>query len=865
MLGAAAAAQSQVVVYDDALQNGFQDFSYGGGSNFASTTTVHGGTKSISFIGNNFNAISFARTGQPVNTSTYPTVHFWIHGGTVGGQHIRIDLQSGPNNVVANGVLDSYIAGGSIAANTWREVTVNIGQAPLSYSGAYDRIDLQSDAGPAQPVLYVDDVSLVPPGSTPASTMQIDHDVTVSNMVSDRFTWQDSSGQPRVASLAHNDTAPFMGSQGGALREFRYQLSSGQTRIATVTTYGNAGYGGFGYVTDHSSRHPGGCAGDGDDSPLGFAFAGHWSRVFEGRHHAIFRFTQLYPRNCPTSGSVITRYLPITIDWMFTTGHDNPVWSITYDVDQISDGMNPPVGANMYYDDSRAPYGELNIDGEGFYDINGTSWGDRYKFIPTNAPGTSMTLNSTWTWNTTNTVPFVKEWIDAALGAGFPYNGDATMGIVQTQTMTQQDAGGARDPGVGSDIRPYWTKTDANGIHSAGANKVPDGDNWSYQANGDNLTAGAGNNNARLTWKTQYGFIGQTTYTLNDNVGTTAPGYPKKSYSTYIVLGQHSTAPDPVDAQVTQVETVQSLTLTAMTGSVKTSGPAGNVRADNVTYAPAGYNHVYGALAFSASSNQLDANIAVGSGTLKKPLLIVSNFTGGYPPIQLGGVLLTADADYYASLRPATNELWVTLNRDLSGATNHLQILTAGGAPPAPTGVAAAASTTTRVDIAWNAVGGANSYQIDRMAPGGVFTQIGTPAGNSYSDTNAVASTAYLYRVRAVNGSGTSANSASDLATTVIFTDAPLTAGITVKAVHLAQLRTAVDAVRSLASLGAGGYTDAATAGLQIKAIHVTQLRAALDPARSALGLTALVYTDNSPAGVVVMAVHFQQLRDGTQ
>src|SRR5258708_2507301 len=439
------------------------------------------------------------------------------------------------------------------------------------------------------------------------------------------------------------------------------------------------------------------------------------------------------------------------------------------------------------------------------------------------------------------------------------------MGIVQTQTMAQQDAGGARDPGVGSDIRPYWTKTDADGVHSAGANKVPDGDNWSYQANGDNLSAGAGNNNARLTWKTQYGFIGQTSYTLNDNVGTTAPGYPKKSYSTYIVLGQHSTVPDPVDGQVTEVAAVQSLTLSTLTGSVVTSGPAGNVRADTVTYAPAGYNHVYGALAFSASGNLLDANIAVGSGTLKKPLLIISNFTGSYPPIQLGGVLLTADADYYASLRASSNELWITLNRDLSGATNHLQILTAGGVPPAPTGVAATTFSSTRVDISWNAVGGASSYQVDRLAPGGAFTQIGTPASNSFSDTAAVANTAYLYRVRAVNGSGPSTNSASDLATTVIFTDAPLNAGTTVKAVHLSQLRTAVDAVRSLAGLGAGSYTDAATAGTLVKAIHVTQLRSALDPARTALGLSALVYTDNSLASVIVKAVHFQELRNGTQ
>ena len=37
--------------------------------------------------------------------------------------------------------------------------------------------------------------------------MQIDHDVVVEAEASDRFTWVDSQGYPRVAVLAHNDIA----------------------------------------------------------------------------------------------------------------------------------------------------------------------------------------------------------------------------------------------------------------------------------------------------------------------------------------------------------------------------------------------------------------------------------------------------------------------------------------------------------------------------------------------------------------------------------------------------------------------------------------------------------------------------------
>jgi hypothetical protein len=321
----------------------------------------------------------------------------------------------------------------------------------------------------------------------------------------------------------------------------------------------------------------------------------------------------------------------------------------------------------------------------------------------------------------------------------------------------------------------------------------------------------------------------------------------------------------PVESQVTQVETVQSLTLSASTGSFVTSGPAGITRADTVTYTPAGYNHVYGALAFNASGNALDANIAVGSGSLKNPLIIIGNYTAGDPQVKLAGTTLAADADYFASLRPSANELWITLNRTLSGATNHLEILNASGVPAAPAGVIATAITTTRVDLTWTAVGGASSYQIDRKAAGGSFAQIGTSGTNSYSDTTAAANTAYLYQVRAVNGSGASANSAPDLATTVIFTDSPLNAGTLVKAVHLAQLRTAVNAVRVLAGIGTVGFTDSAVAGTPIKAVHVTELRTAVDAARSALSLSTGGYTDAALAGVRIKAVHFSELRARVQ
>ena len=672
--------------------------------------------------------------------------------------------------------------------------------------------------------------------------IQKEHDVTVQTMSSDRFTWIDSNGNPRVAVLAHNDQNGPGGTTGGELREFHY-LVGGQPRVVIASSTGAAG---FGYVVSHPTDNEL-CTNVPDTSPFGHFYGGTWTRLFEGRHHVIFRFQQNYPRFCTNMGPAAENDIPVTIDWVFSTGRDNPLWAVTFDMNAI------PV--NTLNDDSRAPYGELLFDGSATVmahsTIAGVGWGDGYKFFSTTNP---VTFNSDWDWSTPNTVPYVKLWTTVV---------DATMGTVMTQTIQQQDAGGYFDASK-------WGKTSAAGDACAGLYKMPCDFNWDYQSINYSLSgADATTNSTRLAWGTEFGFLGQSQYTVNGsqfwggpNPNKTAAGHPRKSYSTYIVLGTHTSG--PVEAQVTQVETVQSLTLSInnAVGSVVTTGPAGANRPDSVTYDPAGYNHVYGALAFNANTNQLDANIAVGSGTLKKPLIIISNFTAvDYPTVKLAGLTLTADVDYFPSLRPSVNELWITLNRDLSGAMNHFEIISSGP-PPAPTGLSTRAITNSRIDLTWNAVAGA-TYQVDRESSlAGGFVQIATPTLNSFSDTGLQSTTAYIYRVRAVNGASISPNSSPRLSTTVVYTDNALAPGIIIKATHLAELRSAVNAARALAVLGAAGFTDAATAGTIIKALHITQLRNALDEALPTLGFASGGYTNAVAFGVVVKAVDFQELRD---
>jgi hypothetical protein len=187
----------------------------------------------------------------------------------------------------------------------------------------------------------------------------------------------------------------------------------------------------------------------------------------------------------------------------------------------------------------------------------------------------------------------------------------------------------------------------------------------------------------------------------------------------------------------------------------------------------------------------------------------------------------------------------------------------------APTNVVATATSTSNVNVSWTASVGATSYNVYRSADGITYGPAGSTTAPTtvFDDGGRSASTAYLYKVRAVNG-GESTDSNRDLATTVIFTDDPLTGGSTViKTAHITQLRTAVNAVRTLAGLAGGTYTDSSlTAGVtKVKTLHVTDLRTALDAARSALTLSAVTYSEAITTSTTIKTTHVSELRNGVK
>lgn len=142
------------------------------------------------------------------------------------------------------------------------------------------------------------------------------------------------------------------------------------------------------------------------------------------------------------------------------------------------------------------------------------------------------------------------------------------------------------------------------------------------------------------------------------------------------------------------------------------------------------------------------------------------------------------------------------------------------------------------------------------------------PVGtNSSSYTTPALTNNTKYWVRVSNGGGSVDSLTAQV--TVSFTDNTLTATSTpVKAVHLTELRTRVNALRARYNLAAFTFTTATiTAGTTtILAVHITELRTALAGAYTAAGQSVPTYTDPGlAAGTTVKAVHISELRSNMQ
>jgi len=198
-----------------------------------------------------------------------------------------------------------------------------------------------------------------------------------------------------------------------------------------------------------------------------------------------------------------------------------------------------------------------------------------------------------------------------------------------------------------------------------------------------------------------------------------------------------------------------------------------------------------------------------------------------------------------------------------------------GGSPGTPGPPTATANNPpTSVAIHWPASSGTvDHYQVERkqtlLDSGYQVVIFNVPPASpvvSTTDSTVIGNTAYVYRVQAfldAAGNCPSAYSNIDLATTVIFTEDPLVGKeTTIKALHIAEVRQAVDAVRTTAGIGGATWTNPLNHLDQVRAVDFSELRNRLNEGLSQLGLSPISGDSTIAPLNIVFATQLQIVRD---
>ena len=147
-------AQTNLALYQDALTNGWANWSWASTSN--TTRYAHTGTRSLAVTVDAWEAAYFHH--DAITTTFFPSLSMWIHGGTNGGQRLRVaGLVGGAEQASTNLP--------ALAANTWQEFVLPLHALGVDNTSGCDGFWVADRIGATQPTFYLDDITLI--GGTP--------------------------------------------------------------------------------------------------------------------------------------------------------------------------------------------------------------------------------------------------------------------------------------------------------------------------------------------------------------------------------------------------------------------------------------------------------------------------------------------------------------------------------------------------------------------------------------------------------------------------------------------------------------------------------------------------------------------------
>src|SRR3954454_18449569 len=190
----------------------------------------------------------------------------------------------------------------------------------------------------------------VPAAATACPALKVVPNTSIGGFISEQYRWYDSNCQLRTAAMVHNNVQDPAGRWGGYMRQYTYVVN-GATRTANGSTNN---FPGFGMTVNHYGP------GQEQDAESHVQKGTSYQTLFKGANHAVHQYK--------TRLMIDAHPVDVTIQWMFATGRDHPIYAITYD--------SRPTGPNIIRNaDTRAPYGDIQYDGGAHAEIAGVGWG----------------------------------------------------------------------------------------------------------------------------------------------------------------------------------------------------------------------------------------------------------------------------------------------------------------------------------------------------------------------------------------------------------------------------------------------------------------------------------------------------------
>ncbi len=262
-------------------------------------------------------------------------------------------------------------------------------------------------------------------------------------------------------------------------------------------------------------------------------------------------------------------------------------------------------------------------------------------------------------------------------------------------------------------------------------------------------------------------------------------------------------------------------------------------------------------LSAAFSSGAASGSIQVSAGT---GCPWTASVPGGFVSITAGSSG-TGNGTVTYQVQQNTTSAGRSITVTVAGRSVVVNQAASGVTPPL---LAATASSSTQVSLAWTSVPGA-TYTVMRSQSGLSFAPVVTTSSLAFNDT--VSTGAYLYRVDAMASSTLLASSNIDLAVPFAYFNPSLAGGTIVRAAHFTDLRQVVNSARALFGWSAASYTNSIVVGGLVKVVDITEIRGAVDRVRAAIALAPMSYSDPTvtPAVTVIKATHIQELRSALQ